>query len=153
MQEVNNNSYYPSYTDEGGMNGGENVVNSNYQSQDQELGSSDYGNFLRIHDRYDTGYEYDPDVDSNTWQAGGKKVYVHEVSKDYDHVMQDIEDSYEVHLHFWVKFSEINFNSAFSKFGITQDQTENLQFEICFLAFGPTEKCKNLTFSINKDRQ
>ena len=153
MQEVNNNSYYPSYTDEGGMNGGENVGNSNYQSQDQELGSSDYGNFLRIHDRYDTGYEYDPDVDSNTWQAGGKKVYVHEVSKDYDHVMQDIEDSYEVHLHFWVKFSEINFNSAFSKFGITQDQTENLQFEICFLAFGPTEKCKNLTFSINKDRQ
>lgn len=67
--------------------------------------------------------------------------------------MQGIEESYEVHLHFWIKFTDINFERlAASRFGVDNkpsagDANNAINYEICFLGFGDTEKSKNLTFS------
>jgi hypothetical protein len=118
--------------------------------------NSDYGNFLRIYDLHDTGYDPENEDLNPSYLRGQDKKYIHGINKEYDQTMQDIEDSYEVHLHFWVKFTNLDFNSAIPKFGINPNQgegTDAYKFQICFLAFGQSEKCKNLTFSIDQNHQ
>ena len=94
-------SYYGSYSDEPGpgMTVGQKMNDSNYPSKEDAMNAQDYGNFLRLHDKYDTGYVKNPEEDLSrpSYESNRKKTYVHAVGEDFDHVMQDIEDSYEVH--------------------------------------------------------